>query len=572
MKGFFYLLFLLPLLPLQAEPASVTEDPQSVLFGELALFTGRTPRMDILREALEEGADPLLLNDEGLSSCHLAVIGGHPQILELLLGYVPEGQAFQQGLEQFNRYMPFFALTHQEEKALPLLEILLDQGYSPDMIDPEGVPLLTRCVYHSPGATELLLSRGAETELTEPYGITPLMRAGSLEEGPRKMKLLLAYGADPEARDFDGWNALFYTVLFGGGADAVQVLLDQGMGINSRDSYGSSLLLWSAAYRQDLSMIRFLIDRGASPSGPDKDGWIPLMAALHWNNTPKVVEYLSRFLEDGRVRDGLGRPLDSYFREYLASRDLPLDPAGLRALSRRVYPADAVPHSDLNLSLHETARWGEDTVMITRLVEAGADINAEDENSWSPLMKAAACSFPDMVGALLVGGADPFYRTPEGWTALHVAAWSGSSSIFRQLLAAGSDPNLADQDGWTAFHWAARNRAPLEALELLIATGADVDALNGKGESPLYLMASGWEEPDPRSLSLVLGSLSDPDRADFQGITPLMKAAARGFAGTVGILLEAGADARLKDQRGNRAEDFAAAQGHPDIVDLLRSR
>ena len=384
MKGFFYLLFFVCLFPLYAEDVVLPGDPQSVLFAELELFTGETPRLDILRSALARGADPLLLNEDELSACHLAVIGGHPHILKLLLAYAPEGKAFKQGLEQFNRYMPFFALTHLAEQAVPLLEILLDQGYSPDLLDPESVPLITRSVYHSQEVLELLLSKGADTELSEPYHITPLMRAGSLDEGPLILKTLLAYDADIDAKDRDGWNALFYTVLFGGTEEAVQILLDQGLDINSRDSYGSSLLLWSAAYRHDENMIRFLVEKGASPSGPDKDGWIPLMAALQWENTPQIVEYLSRFLDDGRTRDGQGRPLSSYLEDYVRSQNISGDPPGSFSVSRRVYPADSMPVADLDLCLHETARWGDDPAMVPELVSAGASVDVAGENFWSP--------------------------------------------------------------------------------------------------------------------------------------------------------------------------------------------
>ena len=187
-------------------------------------------------------------------------------------------------------------------------------------------------------------------------------------------------------------------------------------------------------------------------------------------------------------------------------------------------------------------------------------------------MKAAAFNSPEMVRAFLIAGADPFYRTPDGWGVFHAAAWSDYPQTVRMLRAAGLDPEQSDRDGWTVFHWACRNNAPLKVLKYLIQSGADSEALTEKGETPLYLMASGWEAPDPRSLRLLLDNISNHDRADFQGVTPLMKASARGFTTAVRVLLDEGADTELKDHKGNRAEDFAAAQGHSDIVDLLRSR
>ena len=52
--------------------------------------------------------------------------------------------------------------------------------------------------------------------------------------------------------------------------------------------------------------------------------------------------------------------------------------------------------------------------------------------------------------------------------------------------------------------------------------------------------------------------------------TPLMAAALTGQAETVRILLQAGADPKVKDMTGKNAADIAESKGHSTIVAMLK--
>ena len=182
---------------------------QEELFRELQLFTDSDPSYTKVKRFLDRGADPLGLNRDSLTPCQLAVVGGYPKILILLMEYLDDRGPFESGLEKFNNNMPFFALSHSPETASLLMQILLDEGYSPDLIDPDGNPLITESLYSSLYITEMLLSAGADPNVTDRYGVTPLMRAGSLENGSEALELLIRYGADLYAKDDDGWGVPF---------------------------------------------------------------------------------------------------------------------------------------------------------------------------------------------------------------------------------------------------------------------------------------------------------------------------------------------------------------------------
>ena len=275
---------------------------------------------------------------------------------------------------------------------------------------------------------------------------------------------------------------------------------------------------------------------------------------------------------DGRIKDGAGRSLNTVIEMYCEKTDGDVM-ASLESLyRRRVYPPDSIPYADLDLALHETAEWGRDPAMVRTLVDAGAYIGSTDENGWTALMKASAYNCPSMVAAFLDAGSDPLYANEQGWTALHTASWSDFPETVDLLLEGGGDVNFRDRDGWTPLHWASRNQAPLASLEKLINAGANKAALTKRGESPLFLMASGWVEPEAGIIELLLEEDREADQADDDGVTPLMKASVLGYAEAVKALLDAGADPYREDAFGNDAVEYAESENLYNIVNLLRTR
>ena len=564
---FLFILFF-PLMTVSGQDESPS-GVQNALFEELRLFSDHIPRYDRVESLLSQGADPLALNPEGLTSCQLALIGGYPDILSLLSKGIPD--PFSYGREDFNNSLLFFTMIHPLEKAVSLCRTLLDQGFSPDIRDPEGNPLLGESLKHSLILTEMLLEAGADTEIRDSHGTSALMLAGSLENGAAAIDLLVRFGADLNARDRDGWNSLFYAVLFGGNILTVRSLVEHGINLDERDSYGSSVMLWAAAYLPDPLVLAYLAGQGASLGSRDKDGWTPLLASLNWGNEAQVVDFLSAYCRDGRIRDGSGRNLDALKKIYEEKRANPA-PSSLEDLKRRrVYSLDSLPARELNTALHELAEWGGPLMVAEELLKAGADLFSPDKDGWTPLMKASAYNNPALVRLLLQEGSPVDYKNSLGWTALHSAAWSAYPETADLLLMAGAEVNSADRDGWTPLIWAARNQAPAETIQILLAGGAEAAAVTNNGESALYLMVSGWTAPRLENLILLLESGVEVNRTDRNGVSPLMKASALGYKEAVDLLMERGADPRLKDSYGNRAVDYALSGVHQEIADALNS-
>ncbi len=155
----------------------------------------------------------------------------------------------------------------------------------------------------------------------------------------------------------------------------------------------------------------------------------------------------------------------------------------------------------------------------TAALEAGADVNARDDNGVTPLMFALADNEPAMAELLIDQGADVEGRDEEGWSALMVAAAQHEPAVATTLIDHGADIEVRNVHGWTPLVPAALRDDPA-MLETLVEHGADINT-------------------------------RDQNRS-----TPLMDAAAHNIPSMVEALLALGADPALTNKDGQTAYDF----------------
>ena len=91
----------------------------------------------------------------------------------------------------------------------------------------------------------------------------------------------------------------------------------------------------------------------------------------------------------------------------------------------------------------------------------------------------------------------------------------------------GADVNLADKQGWSALHFAAQNQS-LEAIELLLAGGAPVDAIDSHGNTPLF-RATFSSKGRGEVIKRLLSAGADKNKQNKHGSSPVQ------LARTIGI-------------------------------------
>ena len=150
-------------------------------------------------------------------------------------------------------------------------------------------------------------------------------------------------------------------------------------------------------------------------------------------------------------------------------------------------------------------------------------------------------------------------------TRLYDAAVAGDTDLVRRVLA--DDPasvNTGDAWGFTALHGVVGEEHH-DIAALLIASGADVNARNDDGVTPLHLVA--WPDMAER----LLDHGADIEARTRQGQTPLHAAVEHPeLVDIVEVLLLRGADPHAEDRRGTTPLQVAEALGEQDKVALLR--
>ncbi len=193
-----------------------------------------------------------------------------------------------------------------------------------------------------------------------------------------------------------------------------------------------------------------------------------------------------------------------------------------------------------SVDIWEATEMG-DIATVKQHLAAGTDVNAKDEDSWTPLHFAAASGHKEIAELLIDKGADVNAKEVDGETSLHYA---DTKEIAVLLIAEGADVNAKNDAGFTPLHYAALN-GHKEIAELLIAKGADVNA-----------------------------------KEDEYGITPLHEAAFVGYKEIAELLIAKGGDVNAKDVDGGTPLDAAQSvnedvppedkAANKEIADLLR--
>ncbi len=167
--------------------------------------------------------------------------------------------------------------------------------------------------------------------------------------------------------------------------------------------------------------------------------------------------------------------------------------------------------------------------LIKKVLEAGANVNYQDDYGWTALMLASENGYIEAVRALLEAGANVNLQNKKSrYTALMLASRKGHIETVRALLAYGANVNHQDRFGSTALIWASYD-GPIEIVRLLLAYGANVNHQDKKGRTALYYAGRGYFEIAIErlliSLDFIHSSIRSRSREDSIEIERLLREA-----------------------------------------------
>ncbi|MFY9222633.1 MAG: ankyrin repeat domain-containing protein [Blastocatellia bacterium] len=266
-----------------------------------------------------------------------------------------------------------------------------------------------------------------------------------------------------------GKNEAFFLALMMGNVEAVKLLIDNGINVNmdfnkagvgNGNPFFASTPVMAAVALGHSEILSILIKKGAKVNIKNEDGYSPMdMLVLTKYYSPSAYKViLSSLTKAGATFSKKKNRLEEKFQN-LAKID------------------DA---SDKTEALLETTGNNFYSInTVKNLIAAGADVNAKDVSSRTPLINclvefsgsddyffvfSALYGCRNIVKLLIDSGADVNQQDDEGKTALIYAITIfddlGYIPIIKDLLNAGADINLKDKDEKSALDYASESESP----------------------------------------------------------------------------------------------------------------
>ena len=443
---------------------------------------------------------------------------------------------------------------------LDRVRALISGGDDVNARQPDGSTALLWAAYESdPEMVAALVEAGADPNAANEFGITPLLQASRIGDAA-VIGTLLDAGADVSLTSPNGETALMAAARTGS-ADAVALLLERGSDPNAMESLWEQTALMWAAVEGHTQVVETLLNAGADPDMQARvselerrttrtdfpsGGFTALMFAAR-NGDESVVRALVEGGADINLTNADGATammiavVNDRFDFARTLLELGADPN-----DGSLYQAVLMHDATTDWLAKDGTQWRSDhpneltALDLTRvLLEAGADPNkpfigqlhstsmcCDTRENGTPLYRAAVAADVQALELLIEHGGDIEWVPEEpdgdsgggppgggniGKTPLMVAMNGG-----RGVGMAGGPGDI--REGRAPPFREKANREPLDAVNLLLAAGADPDAVTPDGESALHQAAKAGKLDIVRALAAGGATL---DLADGEGKTAL---------------------------------------------------
>ncbi|XP_070176015.1 ankyrin-3-like [Littorina saxatilis] len=393
-------------------------------------------------------------------------------------------------------------------------------------------------------ATTLAVKSGASLTKTNNKGLTPYQLA-------QRRRKELNNATDRDKMAFD-----LFSAIRGGNDVTVKTLLCHGSGVHDKDDKGRTGLLVACKAGQG-NIADLLIDLGADVNVSVTSQWdgpqTPLFFACH-RGLIRTVELL---LKHNAVIDAINVWKETALHCACRCKS----PTASADITRLLLNAGADVNAQDRLGrtpLHYAA-WNGNTETLRRLIHHEADLNATDNEGRTPLRRAYTASRPGIIITQLVEAGAETGR-------VHQAVVRGDVDALMTLLQQGADVNQLDTSmGCSPLH-AACLMGRTDIVTWLTQHGAHVNAVDDRKRTPLHIVCAAGQTHVARQL---IDEGADVNARDKSHSTPLHVAANKGNIEIVVCLLEHGAQVDATADYEITPLHTAYRNGHTETAQCL---
>ncbi|XP_046643175.1 serine/threonine-protein phosphatase 6 regulatory ankyrin repeat subunit B-like [Daphnia pulicaria] len=476
----------------------------------------------------EEGVDPLidLTGFDGLDFL-IERVKKSQEIDEIL----KEEEFDINGRNQDGETLLLIAILGNNVNAVRLL---LEKGADSTIRDERGyTPFHVAVInYTDPDILNLFLESGKVdiNETTPKFGRNALHMAVT-KSNTAAADFLLSKGANPNVTDKDGDTPLHVAAEYAKDMDIVELLLNHpDVDVNLLNFNGHSALDRAKnIHRLGERIANLLREKGAVER---ENG----LSKRNNASLKKLVNYTSSYFEDKieKVLSDATVPIEDQIarikEEHLISAIKDSDVERVRFLLKNGADISSARGEDGNNALHLASLKAKTTDIIDAILETGKfDINGVDNKGDTCLhlaIKLRRKLFginPDIKTRHLIRkGADPTIANKEGDTPFHLAASRGKEIETIKLILENEqvDINSRGKYGRTALHHAIEARNVI-TVRYLLKKGADPNAADENGVTPLHVAAIYAKSMDLIDELLLNTEVVDVNCVDIKGRTPL---------------------------------------------------
>jgi len=309
-------------------------------------------------------------------------------------------------------------------------------------------------------------------------------------------------------------NPPLHIAAFEGLEAEVLHLLEDGANVTAPgETWGN--VLTAAIIGGHPSIVQILLEHGAAVDLHAASYGYPLEAALRKSDEQSITILRDAMGETNDIHDS-GSKSDKHRRTFLVRASARGD---VTSVKEQLFdnPRSKDVSDDLrDLPLHHAAIDGH-TEVAELLLEAGCDVNCQNDESLRPLHDAATKGFFEVVNVLPnAPGCDLECRNGDGDTPLHNAVKYGRTQIVSLLMAAGANFECQNNKGIRPLHYAAKF-GHLEVARSLLDAGCRVHCQDSDGNTPLHFAV---HKGNSEIVDLLFSMEANPMSRNQSGRTP----------------------------------------------------